>query len=63
MSPSPDIDTAVRVLKLLDTDDDDIPTVLQVSRMFNVSPQRIYQILDAHNVTPPTKRGTTGEAA
>lgn len=58
-------DNATRAVSLLDSPDP--PSVLQVSRMLNLSPQRIYQILDDHDISPPTKRGsgpeTPGEAA
>lgn len=49
--------TATRALRLLDDPD---TSVLEVSRMLNVSPQRIYQILDDNDIAPPTKRNDQG---
>lgn len=49
-------DTTDRVKRLMS--DDEPPSVLEVSRMLNVSPQRVYQIMNRENITPPTQRRT-----
>lgn len=47
-------DTAERVAELLDKG----MTVLEISRLLNISPQAIYRQIDRHGLTKPTERAS-----